>query len=110
MDHRRHQAQHAARALELHQRRPVVVEPVEHFGMNGVSGLETGFVIGLRTLRRKLLLLRAIKIMKRTGHGIARDELLPFDQRFEKSAPHDFESFFRARRPPRRLQTADHVT
>ena len=36
---RRHQPQHAAGALELHQRRPVAVEPVEHLEVDGIGRL-----------------------------------------------------------------------
>ena len=37
MNHRRHQAQHAAGTLELRQRGPVRVEPIEYLGMDGIG-------------------------------------------------------------------------
>ena len=45
VDHRRHQAQHAARALELEQRGPVGVEPVEDLRVDRVGGLDALLVV-----------------------------------------------------------------
>ena len=46
----RHQPQHAARALELHQRRPVRVQAVEDLGMDRIGGLDPLLVIDVPTL------------------------------------------------------------
>ena len=54
VDDRRHQPQHAARALELVERRPVAVEPVEQLGMDRVGGGEPPLVVALARLEREL--------------------------------------------------------
>jgi hypothetical protein len=51
VDHRCHQAQHAARALKLDQRRPVGVQPVKHLRMDRVGCLEARLVVGCRGTR-----------------------------------------------------------
>jgi hypothetical protein len=42
-----HQAQHAARALEALQRGPVLVEPVEELGVDGIGGPHALQVVAL---------------------------------------------------------------
>src|SRR5882724_4023945 len=100
MDHRCHQTQHATGALELHQRRPVRVEPVEYLRMDRIRGLQPLLVIGITTLRWELLVLRAIKIVELPCYRVPSYKLLFFDQRLEEPPPHDFETFFRAGWPP----------
>ena len=60
MDHGRHQAQNAARALELHQGRPVGIEPVEDLRVDGIGRLQALLVIGGAAFRRELVGLRTI--------------------------------------------------
>ena len=72
VDHRRHQAQHAARALELHQRRPVRIEPVEHLRMDRIGRLQALLVVGVAALGRELLMLRAIEIGEGARDVVAR--------------------------------------
>jgi hypothetical protein len=50
-------------------------------------------------------MLRAIEIKEGTRHGVARDELIAFDERLKQSTPYYLETLFGARRPPRRLHT-----
>ncbi len=57
VDHGRHQAQHAPRALEFHQRGPVGVKAVEDLGVDRVRGLDAFFVVGIPALGRELLML-----------------------------------------------------
>ena len=109
VDHRRHQPQHAARALELHQRRPVGVEPVEDLGVDRVGRLDALLVLGIAALGRELLVLRPVQVGERRADHVAVLELGRVDQRLEQPAPHDLEAFLGAGRPPRRLDAADHV-
>lgn len=56
MDDSRHQSQHTASALELHQRRPVVVEPVEYLRVDRIGRFNALLVIRITTLWRKFSL------------------------------------------------------
>ena len=109
MDHRRHQAQHAAGALELHQRGPVGVEPVEDLRVDRVGRLDPLLVVGVAALGRELLVLRAVEIGERARHHVAVLELRRIDQRLEQPPAHDLEALLGARRPPRRLHPPDDV-
>ncbi len=71
MDHRRHQAQHAAGALELHQRGPVRVEPVEDLGVDRVGGHDPLLVVGVAALGRELGALRAVEVGEGAGGHVA---------------------------------------
>ena len=51
VDHRRHQAQHLARALEAFERRPVVVEPLEHLRVDRIARLQALRAARLPALR-----------------------------------------------------------
>ena len=62
VDHRRHQPQHAAGALELHQRGPVGIEPVKDLGVDRVGRLDALFVVGVAALGRELGLLRPVEV------------------------------------------------
>jgi hypothetical protein len=75
MDHGRHQAQYAARALELHQGRPVAIEPVEDLRVDGIGRLQALLVIGGAAFRRELVGLRTIEIGEGACHEIALLEL-----------------------------------
>ena len=71
VDHRRHQAQHAAGALEFHQGRPVRAEAVEDLGVDRVGGLDALLILGLAALRRELGLLRAVQLGEGSRHHVA---------------------------------------
>ena len=109
MDHSRHQAQDAARALELHQGGPVVVETVEDLRMNRVGSLQPVLVIRVAALGRELLVLRAIEVVEGPRHCVARNELRLFHQRLEEAPADDLEPFFCARGPPRGFDAPDHI-
>jgi hypothetical protein len=109
VDHRRHQAQHAAGALEFHQRGPVGVKTVKNLGMDWVRGLEPKLVIRIAAFGRKLLAFLAIKIKEFPGHRIAGDELRLLNKRLEEAPAHNFKTFLGAGRPPRGLHAADDV-
>jgi len=47
VDDRRHEPQNTAGTLELEQGRPVGVEPIEHFGVNGIGRLDALFIVRL---------------------------------------------------------------
>ena len=109
VDHRRHQAQHAARALELHQRGPVAVEPVEDLGVDRVGGLDALLVVAVPALGRELGSLRAIEVGEGARGHVALLEGVRPGERLEQPPPHDLEAFLGRRRPPRRLHPPDHV-
>ena len=108
MDHGGHQAQHAAGPLELVERGPVVVEPVEHLRVNRVGHLDPAFVVGFAAFGRELLLLRAVQIDESAGNGVAGNELVA-GERLEQPAADDLEAFVRAGRPPGCFDAADGV-
>ena len=109
MNHRRHQPQHAAGALELRQRRPVGVEPVEYLGMDGIGILDALFVVGLAALGGKLLLLRAVQVGEPARHHIAGRELRGIDKGLKQTPPHDPEALLGTGRPPGSLDATNHV-
>ena len=76
MDHGGHQAQHAAGPLELVERGPVVVEPVEQFRVDRVGHFDPAFVVGFPAFGRELLLLRTVQFDEGAGDGVAGNELV----------------------------------
>ncbi len=109
VDDRRHQAQHAAGPLELHQRGPVLVQAVEHLGVDRVGVAQALLVLGLVGLGRELLLLGPVQLVERAGDAVAGDELLARHDRLEQPPAHDLEALLGAGRPPGRLDAADGV-
>ena len=109
VDDRRHQPQHAARALELHQRRPVAVEPVEHLGVDGIGRPDALLVVGVPALGRKLLVLRPVVVRERAGHDVPVLVLHLIGERLEQPSPDDLEALLGAGRPPRRFDPPDDV-
>ena len=109
VDHRRHQAQHAAGALELHQGRPVGVEAVEDLGVDGVGGLDALLVVGVAALGRELRLLSAVELGEGAGDDIAVPEVRRVGEGLEEAAADDLEALFGGCGPPGGLQTADDV-
>ena len=109
VDHRRHQAQHAARALEFHQRGPVGVEPVENLRVDRIRGLDPLLVVGVAALGRELLVLRAVEVGEGARDHVAVLELRWIGQRLEQPPPHDLKAFLGARRPPRGFDAAHDV-
>ena len=75
VDHRRHEAQHAAGPLELHERRPVVVEPVEDLGVDRKSRLDALLVVRVAALGRELLVLSPVQVREGPRHHVAVFEL-----------------------------------
>jgi hypothetical protein len=100
----------AARALELHQGRPVVVEAVEDFGVDGIGGLDALLVIGGAALGRKLRLLCSIEVGEGPRHDVAVFVLRRIRDRLEEPPADDLESLFGARRAPGGLYAPHHVT
>ena len=109
VNHCGHEAQHAARALELHQRRPIGVEPIEDLRMDWIGGLEPLFVVGIAALRREFLMLRSVEVREGARHHVAIFELRRVGHRLEQPSPHNLESFLGAGRPPRRFDAADNI-
>ena len=100
MDHGGHQAQHAARPLELHQGGPVGVEPVEDLRVDGICGLDAFLVVAAPTLGRELGALRVIEIRERARGHVALFEGVGSGERLEQAPPHDLETFLSGRRTP----------
>ena len=109
VDHRRHQAQHAAGALEPGERGPVRVEAVEDLGMDGEGGPDAPLVVRGAAFGRELHALRTVGVGERAGGHVALLERLRPRQRLEQPPPHDLEAFLGARGPPGRLDPRHHV-
>ena len=109
VNHGRHQPQHAPRALELHQRRPVRVQAVEDLRMYRPGRLDPLLVVRVPTRGRELLALGPIEVRERPRDHVPVPELRGVRERLEQPSPHDLEAFLGARRPPGRLDPPDHV-
>ncbi|EXI71444.1 MAG: hypothetical protein AW07_03673 [Candidatus Accumulibacter sp. SK-11] len=109
VDHRRHQPQHAARALEFHQRRPVGIQPVEDFRVDRVRCPDAFLVVGFAALGRKLRLLRAVELGEGARHHVPVLELRRVGKWLEQAPANDLEAFFGTGRPPRGFDTPDDV-
>ena len=107
---RRHEAQHPARTLEFQQGGPVVVQPVENFGMDGIGGLDAFFVVRFAAFGRKFAALASVQVRKGPRRYVAQCECIGAAQRFEQAPAHDFEAFLGACRAPCRLEAPDDVT
>ncbi len=106
VDHRRHQAQHAACALEALQRRPVLVEPVEELGVDGVGPAQALQIVTLGDPAGELACRIAVHIPESRHHGVARGVI---DVGREEAPAHDLEALSRRDRLPDRLDAAHHV-
>ena len=109
VDHRRHQAQHAAGALKFHQRGPVGVEPVEDLRMDGIRRLDAFFVIAVAALGRELRLIGPVEIRECARHHVAVLELRCIGHRLEQAPPHNLEALLGTGRPPGRFHPANDV-
>ena len=109
MDHRGHQAQHAARALELHQGGPIGVEPVEDLRVDRIRGLDAFLVVATATLGRELGALCVIEVRERPRGHVTLFEGVGSGERLKQTPPHDLETFFGSRWTPRRLHAPNHV-
>src|SRR5439155_17058336 len=83
VDNSSHQTQHTSSALELHQGGPVGIEPVEDLLVDRICRLQTMLIVGVATLRRKLLVLRPIQVVEGPSHGVPPHKLRFFDNRLE---------------------------
>ena len=106
VDDRRHQAQHAARALEPLQRGPVAVQPLEDLRMDRIVRLQPLQIAGLPALGREVAALLAVQRVERAAYVVAGRLVV---ERQEEPSAHDFESFLGADRLPDRLHAAERV-
>ena len=106
MDRRRHQPQHAARALKPLQRRPVAIEPVERFRVDRVARPHALFVAPLAAFGGKLVRGVAVKRAERTACVVARGQVL---DRQEQPPAHHLKALLGADRFPDRLHAAEYV-
>ena len=109
VDHRGHQAQHAAGALELHQGRPVVVEAVEDLRVDRVGRFDPLLVVRVAAIRRELGLVLAVPVGEGAGDHVAVFEEIGIPNRLEEPPPNDLEPLLRARRPPGGFHPPDDV-
>ena len=93
MDYGRHQTQHAARALEGLKRRPVLVEPVEHLGMDGVAAHHAVAVLELAGIDREVGGVLAVHLAERVAYGIALCRVLAVE---EQTPAYHLEALVRA--------------
>jgi len=103
-----HQPQHAARSLELVQRRPLVVEPVEELGMDGIRGGDPPLVVRLATRGWDLRSLRSVEIGEVTNDRVALRGLVR-RYVFEKSTANDLKALIGTRGAPRGLHSSHDV-
>ena len=106
VDDRGHEAQDPAGTLEFEQGGPVAVEPVENFGVDGVRGLDTFFVLRVATFGRKFAALAAVQVCKGPRRYVPLLEGFRVAWRFEQAAAHDLKTFFGAGRAPYRRHAA----
>ena len=109
MNHRRHEPQDTARALEPNQSRPILIEPLENLRMHRVSEFHLPDVIRLATLRRKLAGMFRVVIGERPHHQIALGECLLLRDRLEEPPSHDLVAFLRVGRAPLRCDPLEYV-
>src|SRR6266536_46741 len=109
MHDRGHQAQYAASALEFLDTRPIGVEAVEEFGMNGIGVLETPLILCLPAGRGKFRGLAAIEIHESPHNGISRYKERRIDDVLKEPSPHDFEALFCICGSPGGLNTSKDV-
>ena len=109
VNYRRHQPQHAAGALELGERGPIGIQPVENLRMNRVGRLNAPLVVHRAALRRELDSLRTVQVGEGAGGDVALLEGVRPAERFEQPPPHDLEAFLGACRPPRGFDPGDDI-
>lgn len=86
--------------------RPVLVQPSEQLGVDGVGSLDAVHVRRLPAHHRKLAGLAPVQVAEDSGGGVTVAKLRGVDG-LEQSAADDLEALIRRRRPPRRLHPAD---
>jgi len=109
MNHRRHQTQHAARALEFIQSRPVVIEPVEQLRMDRIRRFDPALIFRLAGLGRKLLGVLAVLVRECLNDRVASGEEIGVPDRLEQSPADDLKALFRAGRAPGCFDPLDDV-
>ena len=100
MNHRRHQAQHAARPLKTLQCRPILIEAVEHLGMNRIAGDHTLTVLQLACLHWKYILIRMVHLTECRTDAVSGIRILTVE---EEAAAHNLKALVRRHGLPDRL-------
>ena len=95
--------QHPARALEFVQRGPVLVQPVEHLGVDGVGLGNALLVTRLLCLSRELAGVLAVQLAKGPCGGLYLHRIA---RRVKQAAAHNFKRLLRSHRLPHRLHPA----
>ena len=99
MDDLRHQAQHAARALEFFERSPARIELVEQLGMDRIGLLQLAPIILVRAALREIVGVFAIKLRELLQRVVAVMELVARNF-LEQPSADDLIALLLARRPP----------
>ena len=102
MNHRRHQAEHAARPLKTFQCRPVLVEAVEHLGVNRIARDHTLTVLQLAGLHGKYVLIRMVHLAECRTDAVSGIRVLAVE---EEAAAHNLKALVRRHGFPDRLHT-----
>lgn len=97
MDDLGHQLQHAPGALEVVQRGPILVEPVEDFGMNGIGVLQALQVAALLSFLGEVVAVAGVMIGKGPADRLRRQPVIDLT---EQPPPHDLEGFLGGDRLP----------
>src|SRR5690606_22094027 len=101
--------QHAARSLELDERGPVLVEPVEDFRMNRVGSLNSFLVVAALALGRELGGLGSILVGERASGHVTLLECLRSGQWLEQAPTDDLEALLGGRGSPGRFDASHDV-
>ena len=102
----RHQAQHAARALEFFERSPTCVELVEQFGMDRISLFQLAPVILIRAALREIVGVLAVELGELLQRVVAVVEFVARDV-LEQPPPDDLITLFLTSRSPRGFHAAE---
>ena len=109
MNHRRHQAQHAAGPLEFVESGPVVVQPVEQLRVDRICRAHPALILRFARFGRELLRELSVLVRECLHYRIARSEQFRIGDGLEQTPPNNFKPLFGACRTPRGLDAFDHV-
>ncbi len=101
-----HQAQHATRALEGLQRGPVLVQAVEHLGVDGVAAHHAVAILQLARVHGEVRRVLRIHLAEGVAHLVALGLVLAVE---EESSPHHLKALVRADGLPDCLHAAKGV-
>ncbi|OQB40778.1 MAG: hypothetical protein BWY09_00704 [Candidatus Hydrogenedentes bacterium ADurb.Bin179] len=104
MDDRRHQAQDAAGPLETLQSRPILVQTVEHLGVDGIAGNHPFLILKLLCLQGEIALILIVHLAEPGTDLVAPIRVLAVK---EQAAAHNFKALAGRNRFPNRLHAPE---